>query len=194
MTSTGRSTLDRRTVLASIGAGSLAALAGCTGDDDGDEDDESRVEPEAVDVDESATWLTTTVTDELTGDEFTIGDFDQPVVVHRFTIGCAVCHSQHYEFDEFTTATSADAEIVDLTIDPHVSSDDLRSYADEDGFEWRFGVSSEAMTRSLVSDFGREMNSSSASPILVVCPNGETYRVGKIVDAAELESVIEDVC
>ena len=193
MAPTGRNALDRRTVLTSIGAGSLSALAGCTSDDD-DEDDESHVEPEAVDVDESATWLTASVTDELTGDEFVIGEFEQPVVVHRFTIGCAVCHSQHHEFDEFDSRTDVDAEIVDLTIDPRVSSDDLRSYAAEDGFEWRFGVSSEAMSGSLVSEFGQEMNSSTASPILVVCPTGETYRFDKIADADELESVIDDVC
>ncbi|WP_440765668.1 TlpA family protein disulfide reductase [Natronorubrum sp. DTA7] len=194
MTPTGRNVLDRRTVLTSIGAGSLSALAGCTGDDDGGNDEESHVEPEAVDVDESATWLTASVTDELTGDEFAIGELERPVVVHRFTIGCAVCHSQHYEFDEFDARGNADAEIVDLTIDPRVSSDDLQSYAAEDGFEWRFGVSSEAMSGSLVSDFGQEMNSSTASPILVVCPTGETYRFDKIADAAELESVIDDVC
>lgn len=192
MTTTGRRTVARRTVLQSIGAGSIAALAGCTSDGDGAEEED--IEPEAVTVDESATWRTATITDVTTDEEFQIETFDRPVLVHTFSIGCAVCRSQQVNFDDLYATAGDDVEIVDLTIDPNENRDELRSYVDEEGFDWRFVVSSEDVTESLISDFGREVTSSRDSPVVIACPDGDVYRLEKIVDASEIETVLEDVC
>ncbi|MDQ2051440.1 hypothetical protein RBH26_13230 [Natronolimnohabitans sp. A-GB9] len=185
--------VGRRNVLQAVGGGSVVALAGCIGDDDGD-DDEDEPDPEAVDVDPDATWRTTTLEDVTTGEEFAIADFDRPVVVHTFTRGCAACHSQQRDFDDLDGSDGVDVEIVDLTIDPATDTDDLRSYVDDNEFDWRFGVSPEPVIGSLVSDFGQDAASAARSPVVVTCPDGETYRLDKVVNAEPLESVIADVC
>lgn len=184
--------VDRRRILQAVGGGSVIALAGCIGDDDDDEDEDDP-DPEAVDVDPDATWRTATLEDVTTGEEFAIADFDRPVVVHTFTRGCAACHSQQRDFDDLE-GSDADVEIVDLTIDPATDADDLRSYVDDNGFDWRFGVSPEPVIGSLVSDFGQDAASAARSPVVVTCPDGETYRLDKVVNAEPLESVIADVC
>lgn len=193
MTMTGRTTVARRPLLQFLGASSIAALAGCTGDDD-DTEDQPEPEPEAVSVDESATWRTASITDVTTGEEFRIEEFDRPVMMHTFAIGCAVCRSQQVNFDDLYATANGDVEIVDVSIDSNANRDEIRSYIDEEGFDWRFAVSAGDVTGSLISDFGREVTSSSNSPIIIACPDGDVYRLEKIVDASELESVLEDVC
>lgn len=192
-------TVDRRTVLRGLGVGSVAALAGCvaggdgdgSGDSSGDDGDEESVEPKPVDVAESATWRTATLEDATTGETFTIGGFDRPAVVHTFAIGCAVCHSQHKEFADLY-ASETDVEIVDLTIDPGQRPAAIRQHAEKEGFGWRFSVSPEEVTSSLVDDFGQEVTVSASSPLVLVYPGGDTYRLDKVVDAGPLASVIEE--
>lgn len=198
MADRGEGTVDRRTLLRGLGAGSIVTLAGCAaGDggnggssDDGNGDDES-IEPEPVAVDESATWRTATLEDVLTGETFAIEEFDRPAVVHTFAVGCAVCHSQHRQFVDLQ-ASETDVEIVDLTIDPDYPPERVSEHATDEGFDWRFGVSPEAVTSSLVDDFGQEVTVSASSPLVLVYPNGDTYRLEKIVDADPLASVIEE--
>ncbi|AEH38480.1 hypothetical protein [Halopiger xanaduensis] len=189
-------TVDRRTLLRGLGAGSIVTLAGCAAGDDGngggnDGGDDDSIDPEPVDVDESATWRTTTLEDVLTGETFAIEEFDRPAVVHTFAVGCAVCHSQHRQFVDLQ-ASETDVEIVDLTIDPDYPPERVSEHATDEGFDWRFGVSPEAVTSSLVDDFGQEVTVSASSPLVLVYPNGETYRLEKIVDAGPLASVIEE--
>ncbi|ADB60049.1 hypothetical protein Htur_1157 [Haloterrigena turkmenica DSM 5511] len=191
---TGRDTVARRDILQLVGAGSVAALAGCTGDDGDESNEESAPEPEAVDVSEDATWRTAALTDVTTDEEFSVEDTERPVIVHTFAIGCAVCRSQHREFDTVYESDDVDVEIVDLTIDPNDNPEDIRAHADEEGYEWRFGVASDEVTGSLSSDFGREVTSSASSPVIVVCPDGGVYRLEKKVDAEHFESILADVC
>ncbi|GAB3671798.1 hypothetical protein [Halopiger thermotolerans] len=189
-------TVDRRTVLRGLGVGSVATLAGCVAGDDGngdssDEDDDESIEPKPVDVAEDAAWRTATLTNVLTGEEFTIDGFDRPAVMHTFAIGCAVCHSQHKQFVDLHESETA-VEIVDLTIDPGQRPAAVRQHAEEEGFDWRFSVSPEEVTSSLVDDFGQEVTVSASSPLVLVYPDGSTYRLDKVVDAGPLASVIEE--
>lgn len=189
---TGRDTIPRRNVLRVVGAGSIAALAGCSGTDDGESTDEPAPEPEAVDVSEDATWRTASLTDVTSDEEFRVEDAERPVIVHTFSTGCAVCRSQDREFGALYP--NADVEIVDLTIYSNDDPETLRSYANEEGYEWRFGTATDEVTSDLISDFGREVTSSANSPVIVVCPNDGVYRLEKKVDAEHLESILADVC
>lgn len=190
----GRDTVARRDILRLVGAGSVAILAGCTGTDDDESEGESAPEPEAVDVSEDATWRTATLADVTTDEEFRVEDAEKPVIVHTFAVDCAVCRSQHREFDTIYESADTDVEIVDLTIDPNDNPEDIRAHADEEGYEWRFGVASDEVTGSLSSDFGREVTSSASSPVIIVCPDGGVYRLEKKVDAEHFESILTDAC
>ncbi|WP_247002102.1 TlpA family protein disulfide reductase [Halosolutus gelatinilyticus] len=189
-----RGPVDRRRVLQVVGTSALASIAGCISDDGGtDGEGGEDVNPESVDVADDATWRTASLTDVTSDEEFRVADFDRPAIVHTFSRGCTACHAQQKQFADFY-ATAGDVEIVDLTIDPNDDPEKIRTYASEDGFEWRFGTSTEDVTRSLIDDFGRDVTTSAASPVIVVCPNGGVYSLDKVVDAGPLESVLDGNC
>lgn len=193
--------IDRRRLLQAAGAAGLVAIAGCLGDDGGDADestDESEAgsvaDLEPVDVAADVTWRTASVKDVTTDESFHIADFDRPTIVHTFARGCAVCHAQQDAFDEFYASAGGDVEIVDLTTDPNDDPDLVREYAAEDGFDWRFGSSTQEVTASLVETFGQDVTVSARSPVVLVCPEGDVYRLDKVVDADALASVVEEGC
>lgn len=173
--------LSRRTLLTLTGAGVLG-LAGCL-----DQDDE-------VTVDEGAAWQTTTLTDVTTGEEFTIGEFDAPVVVHTFETWCTSCQSQQDDLDVLHAQAGEDIEMVDLTIDDNYDPDDLAAYAADRDLEWRFGIAPGEVTRSLQDDFGERVATAPQSPVIVVCPDGEAVSHSKGVSADELADTIDDTC
>ncbi|THE64723.1 hypothetical protein D8Y22_11455 [Salinadaptatus halalkaliphilus] len=185
---------DRRQFLRGLGGGSLAVIAGCLGDEDEpDAEEGAEVDPEPVSVGADATWRTTELTDVRTDETFRLGSFDRPVVIHTFGVGCAVCHAQHSEFESLWT-TTAGVEIVDLTIDVNAEPATIREYAADEGYDWRFAVASEDVIGSLSSDYGNAITRSSASPVVVSCPDGQTYRLEKIADAEALDGVLETTC
>lgn len=199
MTDRGPNRFDRRTLLSGLGAGAVAGVAGCLGSDGGDGDADSdggaeaeTIEPQPVDVSDGALWRTATLEDATTGGEFSVDQFDRPVVVHTFAIGCEVCATQHEEFADLYA--NADVEIVDITTDPYESTENVRDHAETEGFDWRFSAATEAVTGSLSRDFGEEIKVSAASPVILVCPGGDVFRLQKIVGAGDLESVLEEHC
>ena len=196
----GRSRFDRRTLLSGLGASAVAGFAGCLGsggDGDGNGESESEsesetVEPQPVDVSDGALWRTATLEDTTTDEEYAINELDGPVLVHTFAVGCAVCAAQHDEFDQLYG--TADVELVDITTDPYESETEVREHAAEEGFDWRFSVATDEVTGSLSRDFGEEIKVSASSPVILVCPNDDVYRLEKVVDAGDLESVLEEYC
>ena len=190
--STGRDGVPRRDVLRGVSAGSIAALAGCMGDDD-ESDEEGPPEPEAVAIDADTAWRTASLTDVISDEEFRIEAFDRPTLIHTFATDCAVCQSQQAQFGDLYS--NADVEVVDITIDSSEDPDRVRDHADEEGHYWRFAISTDEVTGALSSDFGQEVLTSSRSPVIIDCHDGdEVYRVEKIVDAEHLESILDDVC
>lgn len=205
MADQGLRPVDRRRLLQGLGAGAVASLAGCvgggnsadgsgSGEETGDAEGEDETpEPQAVDVAETATWRTATLEDATTESDFRINDLEQPVVLHTFAIGCAVCREQHKAFDAISEAGS-DVALVDLTTDPYESAEAVREHAEEEGYDWRFGVSPEEVTGTLTRDFGEEVTVSARSPLILVCPDDSTYRLEKIVRADALETVLAETC
>lgn len=189
--------LSRRTLLAATGASSLLAVAGCVGgaDDSGvgdtagsDGTDEGRT------TDADATWLSTTLEDTTTGEQFTIGEFDRPVLVHTFATWCSVCRGQQIEFSKLRDDVGGDVEIVDLTIGSNADPGSIRDHAESESYGWRFVVSPQAVTESLIDEFGREVSSAPQSPVILRCPDGRTKAMDKQVSSRDLSAELERFC
>ncbi|WP_049925710.1 hypothetical protein [Halopiger goleimassiliensis] len=190
-----RESIDRRTVLGALCAGSVGAVAGCLGGDESEDDEEEEgVEPQPVSVDSDADWLTASITDVTTEEDVRIADANRPTMLHTFATGCAACQSQHRQFGIAYDRIGDDVTILDLTIDPDADPEDIREYAVEDGYEWRFGISTPDLIGSLVDSFGSDVRTSAASPVVLVCSDDEVYTLDKVVYADEFESVLEEVC
>lgn len=189
----GRNERTRRAVLGAT-AGLVAGVAGCLG---GDNATPSKSEPDGGLTSDSAEppmWLTATLTDVTTDEEFTILDADQPTVMHTFETWCPKCRDQQKKLDDLYERRGDELRMVDLNIDSNFSPEEMRAYAERNGYEWRFGIASNAVMGSLTEDFGQEVAIAPQAPVIVVCPDGAAYEFGKGLQADEISPAIDDVC
>ena len=181
--------LTRRRLLAATGA--TGALVGClgiggdggstgargsdsgsgTGDGGGDE------------TDGRATWRTTTLTDVRNGETFTVDDLEKPVLLQTFAVWCSKCLRQQRNVRALTER-AVDVRPVNLNIDPNEDEGRVRSHLQEHGFDWRYAVSPQSVTDSLVDRFGSSITAPPQSPVVVVCEN-ETTRLSDGIKAAD---------
>jgi thiol-disulfide isomerase/thioredoxin len=198
--------IQRRGFLGGLSA-AFAAVAGCLGSDDEDENDsmasgdggggDNKASEDGDDSGETverAEWQTAQLSDPVSGESFRIADLDGPVVVHPFAIWCTVCSRQNQQLGSLGTDT--DHEVVQLNIETAENSDSVRSYAEDNGYvdTCRFAVAPEAVSGSLVDEFGPSAVSPPQSPVILVCSNGETHMLDKIVGADRIDSALNDLC
>jgi len=185
-------------------------LAGCVGNDDentGDGEPDGGIvdggdggnssgdgDDTQTDEDAAPTWLTATIEDATTGEEFSILGLDQPVVLHTFARWCSKCLSQQQNTKSLYESRSDEVAFVDLTIDENDNPDDIVNHAEDHGFDWRFGVASNEVTSSLVDDFGQDVTVAPSSPVIVVCPDGAAYKLGKGISGEDIGSAIDSNC
>ncbi|ELZ81042.1 hypothetical protein C453_18935 [Haloferax elongans ATCC BAA-1513] len=187
MTSSPTRTGTRRRFLQLAGAGTIG-LAGCLGGGSGSADggggDGSGGDSEngGGGGDENTAgdgaWRTTELTDVLTGETFTVeGLLDRPVLLETFAVWCSNCLRQQKEMISFHEAVGDDVVTVALDIDPNEDAEKVREHAERHGFDWRYAVSPEPVTKSLTDEFGSSMASAPTVPMLRICPDGTATRL-----------------
>lgn len=189
---------SRREVLVLAGT-ATAALAGCVGGSDGGDTDSSGTEGGSSGSDGGGSmarpsWQTATLEDVRTGETFSLAEFDRPVVLHTFATWCPKCRSQQENIDAFLADAGDSAVAVDLTIDENDDPETLREHAESNGFDWRFGVSPSSVTSAMIDEFGREVASAPQSPVILVCPDGESHAIDKGVGPDQLAADVESSC
>ena len=190
--------LSRRTLLVAAGAGA-AALAGCVSGDDGTSDSSTGDSTNGGATDSSPdstrpAWQTTTFEAARTGESLSVAEADGPVVLHTFATWCSVCHDQQQNLDTLHERRGEELTLVDLTIDENDDPDDVAAHAEDNGFDWRFGVAPTGMTSSLVDDVGDRVVFAPQSPVVVVCPDGTTETLGKGASADTIAETLDSTC
>lgn len=184
----------RRAVLGAT-AGLVTGLAGCLG---GNNDvDVSKEEPDGGVTSEGQqppTWMAATLTDVTTGEEFTVAGANKPAVLHTFETWCPKCQSQQQKLNTLYEQRGDELLMVDLNIDSNFSPDEMRSYAENNSYAWRFGIASNEVMASLTDDFGQSVSIAPQAPVIIVCPSGAAYELGKGISPDEITSAINDVC
>ena len=178
---TGRPT--RRAFLRLAGVGGVG-IAGCLGGGQTGSGGTTTGQPTGetggsdADTGGNGIWYTTELTDVRTGETFTIeGLTDRPVLVETFAVWCSNCLSQQKELIHFHEAVGDDVVTVALDIDPNEDAEKVREHAERNGFDWRYALSPESVTKSLTDEFGSSMASAPTVPMLRVCPDGTTTRI-----------------
>jgi len=189
----------RRELLALVAA-TTGGVAGCLGSGDGTADagggDGENAGETTGDTGEVGEWQTAELEDVTTGETFTVGGIDGPVLLHTFAIWCSTCQQQHAQIRELENRASGAYEAVELNVDPNEDAEAVREHAESNGFDWRFAVSPSAVTESLVEEFGSEITVPPASPVVLVCPDGATHVLdaSAVMPAGELASALENRC
>jgi hypothetical protein len=68
-----------------------------------------------------------------------------------------------------------DVVMVSIDIDVNESADQLRRYADQNGFAWRFAVAPREMVRDLGQAFGTQFQTPPSEPMFIVDPKGSPH-------------------
>jgi thiol-disulfide isomerase/thioredoxin len=118
---------------------------------------------------EAPAWQTAAITD-VDGNTFTLADFSgRPVLVETFATWCPNCRAQLGTTDEVAAAAGEDAVVIALSVETDISADDVRAYAEDNGFSSiRFAVVTPEFLAALVDSFGPTVANPPATPKFVI--------------------------
>lgn len=124
-----------------------------------------------------APWATAQLTDVRDGSTFSIADFEgQTIFVQNMAIWCINCRAQQNDAREALAQLPDDVVYIALDVDPNETAADLRAYADQNDFDWRYAVASPDVLRALESDFGPLVLSPPSTPLIVIGKDGTITR------------------
>jgi thiol-disulfide isomerase/thioredoxin len=122
-------------------------------------------------------WLTAELTDACSGETFTLADFaGKTVYVETLATWCPPCRDQLARANEAATSipevARGDVVFVALSSEVGLPRETLAAYAADNSFPFVFAVMPAAMLQAMASDLGREVAVPSATPHLIIAPDG----------------------
>ncbi len=133
------------------------------------------------------TWLSLELSDARTGEVFTLGDFEgRTVLVEPMATWCSSCRRQMTVLRDVIAGLDPDAfAFVALSVETALAPSELARYADTQGFEWTFAVSSPELLRALTATFGFSAANPPATPHFIIRPDGSVGELSTGFRSAE---------
>ena len=136
-------------------------------------------------------WRESVLVDVNTGEEFTISQFEEPVLIESFAIWCPTCKKQQQEVKELHDELGDSIVSIGLDTDPNEDSEQVKKYSEDNGFDWRYVVSPTEVTQGLIDEFGVGVANAPSAPVILIC-NGEARLLNRgIKDVEELKGELE---
>lgn len=150
--------------------------------------------PAASPTNSAPAWVSTPMTDAVTGKDIKVSDFKGKVVlVEGMATWCPTCWAQGKELKTLKQKLNAgdDFVIISLALDSKEDAVVLKEYASTGGFDWHFVTSTVDMFRDIGIRYGATYLDPTLAPLFIVDKHGgiQNFRKGKI-PAAELETLI----
>lgn len=121
-------------------------------------------------------WHALKFADVRSGNLLSFADFaGKTVIVEAMATWCPNCLRQQQ--DAQAALKQLDPEKVvylSLGVDPTEDAALLRDFANKQGFDWRFGISSRELTAALIEQFGRAVTNPPSTPLFIIAPDGRT--------------------
>lgn len=137
----------------------------------------------------AAEWLGTPMTNVVTGQEFTVGDYQGKVVlVETMAVWCSKCRSQQEEIrklHEDLGDRTADLVSISLDIDPNEDAQYLAAFVAQTGFDWIYAVAPAELSRTLGLTYGNQFLNPPSTPILIIDRHGEAHPLPFGIKSAE---------
>ena len=138
----------------------------------------SKETPAADAMMEAPAWYSASLTNASTGQAFTINDFKGKVIlVEAMAIWCPTCLKQQEQVKALQTALGKRDDFVSigLDIDPNEDLVSLKSYVENNGFDWLYAVSNADVSSELSSLYGDQFLNPPSTPIVVIDRHGEAH-------------------
>lgn len=159
--------------------------------DDGSMNDTQTAEKSQATESETASmsWRSIELTSVQDNETFTVDGFGGPVVIQSFAVWCPKCEQQSKELQNL----DEDITLIGLNTDPNEDAEKVQQHINNHGFDWRFAVAPTELTESLIDEFGPTVTNAPSTPIIVICPDGQSELLsGKINSVQEIESKVEN--
>lgn len=129
-------------------------------------------------------WMTLPLTNARTGETMTLADLKgKTVFVETMATWCPNCRTQLGNVKAAAAANSnPDVVFVAISVETDLAPEQLAQYADSNGFDWFFAVSSPELLVELVNAFGQTIANPPATPHFVIKADGT---VGQLVTGFE---------
>jgi hypothetical protein len=144
---------------------------------------------------EAPAWFSTTLTDVRSGQDFSIADYkDKVLLVETMAIWCSTCLAQQKqvvalhgllgERDDFLS--------IGLDIDPNENAEDLKTYTVRNGFDWVYAISPARVSSEIGSLYGDQFLTPPSAPMFIIDRHGEVHPLPFGVKSAEdLQEALE---
>ena len=127
---------------------------------------------------EAPAWYSASLTDASTGQAFMINDFKGKVIlVEAMAIWCPTCLKQEGQVKALQASLGKRDDFVSigLDIDPNEDSASLKSYVENNGFNWMYAVSNANVSKELSSLYGNQFLNPPSTPIVIIDRHGEAH-------------------
>ena len=138
----------------------------------------SKETPAAGAMMEAPAWYSASLTDASTGQAFMINDFKGKVIlVEAMAIWCPTCLKQEGQVKALQALLGKRDDFVSigLDIDPNEDSTSLKSYVENNGFNWMYAVSNANVSKELSSLYGNQFLNPPSTPIVIIDRHGEAH-------------------
>ena len=140
-------------------------------------------------------WKSVELTDVRTGEQFTVSDFDVPVLLESFAVWCPTCTKQQNIIKELHQEVGDTVVSISLDTDPNEDEAQILEHITRNDFDWRYAVSPSDMVKSLIAEFGVGVVNAPRAPVVLVCPdNTARFLPGGVKDVEELQDEIANGC
>ena len=144
----------------------------------------------------AAEWLGTPMTNAVTGQEFTVGDYQGKVVlVETMAVWCSKCRSQQEQIRQLHQDLGdrkADLVSISLDIDPNEDAQYLAAFVAQTGFDWIYAVAPAELSRTLGLTYGNQFLNPPSTPFLIIDRHGGAHPLPfGIKSAEELRQAIQ---
>lgn len=117
--------------------------------------------------------MTTPLTDVRTGETFTLADFEGKVVIlETMAVWCPLCDQQQGQILGALEQLGEEVVAVSLDVDLGETEDIVARHADQLGLPWRFALAPPEVAEALRRDFGPQVLSPPATPVILIGPDG----------------------
>jgi len=148
-------------------------------------------------IGEPAHWMNIQVLDINSRETFSISELkssNKPIFLESFAVWCPTCLKQQQEIKKFHESSGDLFISVSLDTDPNEDEEIVKEHADKHGFNWRYAISPEEMTLSLIDEFGIGIVNAPNAPLILIC-NNESFRMKSGVKTSQfLMQEIESKC
>jgi thiol-disulfide isomerase/thioredoxin len=123
--------------------------------------------------------------------EFSVDQFEKPVLLETFAVWCPTCKKQQDEIKKLHEEVGDAVISISLDTDPNENEGQVINHAQKHGYTWRYAISPPEFTQQLLDEFGVKVVNAPSAPIILICNNEAQFLESGVKSANELKTYVE---